>query len=212
MSTSATNAGLVELTIDGKLCRCPLERPSTMRRASMALRFARRTVSRGADDSSLRLPWITTRASCATAASAAATKSKQFRSRAHGQGLFRRHRLRSEFAMGDSTCISCGECMVFLPHRRADKQRRGGHGHRRGPRRAEPDGGGTSQAAGIRGRSGTFLELNRGAIVKQRYRKGEVISREGEFGSTAFYILEGKAQVAIATPIAHVKTQGGTIQ
>src|SRR6266852_1261559 len=56
---------------------------------------------------------------------------------------------------------------------------------------------------------GTFLELNRGAIVKRRFRKGEVICREGEFGSTAFYILEGQARVSISTPIAHVKTQGG---
>src|SRR5208337_4263906 len=98
----------------------------------------------------------------------------------------------------------------LLPHRRANEQRRGGHGHCRGPRRAEPDGGGTAQIAGVCGVSGTFLELNRGAIVKRRYRRGEVICREGEFGSTAFYILEGNAQVAIATPIAHVKTQGGT--
>ena len=59
------------------------------------------------------------------------------------------------------------------------------------------------------GVSGTFLELNRGAIVKRRYREGEVICREGEFGSTAFFIVEGTAQVAISTPIAHVKTQGG---
>ncbi|MGB8325030.1 MAG: cyclic nucleotide-binding domain-containing protein, partial [Candidatus Acidiferrum sp.] len=59
------------------------------------------------------------------------------------------------------------------------------------------------------GVSGTFLELNRGAIVKRRFRKDEVVCREGEFGSTAFFIVEGKAQVAIATPIAHVKTEGG---
>jgi len=59
------------------------------------------------------------------------------------------------------------------------------------------------------GVSGTFLELNRGAIVKHRFRKDQIICREGEFGSTAFYILEGKAKVSISTPIAHVKTQGG---
>src|SRR5581483_7057788 len=59
------------------------------------------------------------------------------------------------------------------------------------------------------GVSPTFLELNRGAIVKRRFRKGEIICKEGEFGSTAFYIVEGRAQVAIATRIAHVKTQGG---
>src|SRR5258708_14143902 len=62
----------------------------------------------------------------------------------------------------------------------------------------------------FKGVSGTFLDLNRGAIVKRRFRKGEIICREGEFGSTAFYILEGQAKVSISTPIAHVKTQGGT--
>jgi CRP-like cAMP-binding protein/Pyruvate/2-oxoacid:ferredoxin oxidoreductase delta subunit len=61
----------------------------------------------------------------------------------------------------------------------------------------------------FKGVSGTFLELNRGAIVKRTFRAGELICREGDFGSTAFYIVEGKAQVSISTPIAHVKTQGG---
>src|SRR2546430_863422 len=61
----------------------------------------------------------------------------------------------------------------------------------------------------FKGVSGTFLEMNRGAIVKRRFRKDELICKEGDFGSTAFYILEGKARVSISTPIAHVKTQGG---
>src|SRR5260370_32453132 len=61
----------------------------------------------------------------------------------------------------------------------------------------------------FKGVSGTFLELNRGAIVKRRFRKGEIICREGEFGSTAFYLLQGQAKASISTPIAHVKTQGG---
>ena len=60
------------------------------------------------------------------------------------------------------------------------------------------------------GVSGTFLELNRGAIVKRTFRKGEVLCREGEFGSTAFYILDGNAKVSISSPMAHVKTQGGS--
>ena len=45
--------------------------------------------------------------------------------------------------------------------------------------------------------------------MRRRFRAGEVICREGDFGSTAFYIVEGHAQVAIATPIAHVKSKGG---
>ena len=36
-----------------------------------------------------------------------------------------------------------------------------------------------------------------------------MICREGDYGSTAFFIVEGLAQVAISTPIAHVKTNGG---
>src|SRR5215470_2127801 len=56
--------------------------------------------------------------------------------------------------------------------------------------------------------SGTFLELNQKAVVKRHYRAGEIICREGDFGSTAFYILEGKAEVFLASPMAHVKTEG----
>ena len=60
----------------------------------------------------------------------------------------------------------------------------------------------------FQGVSGTFLSLNRGAVVKRHFKRGEVICREGEYGSTAFYILEGKAQVSISSPMAHVKTPG----
>jgi CRP-like cAMP-binding protein len=57
--------------------------------------------------------------------------------------------------------------------------------------------------------SGTFLKLNQNAIVQRQFKAGEVICREGEFGATAFYILDGTAEVYLASPIAHVKTEGG---
>ena len=44
--------------------------------------------------------------------------------------------------------------------------------------------------------------------MKRHYRAGEIICREGEFGSTAFYIFEGKAEVFLASPMAHVETAG----
>src|SRR5262249_60824602 len=59
------------------------------------------------------------------------------------------------------------------------------------------------------GASGTFLSLNRGSVVRRRYRAGEVICREGEYGSTAFYIVSGRVEVSIASPLAHVKSGGG---
>ncbi|MBZ5646959.1 MAG: cyclic nucleotide-binding domain-containing protein [Acidobacteriia bacterium] len=50
-----------------------------------------------------------------------------------------------------------------------------------------------------------LLEKNRGAVVRRTFRAGEEVCREGEFGSTAFYILDGRAEVFISSPIAHVK-------
>ena len=52
-----------------------------------------------------------------------------------------------------------------------------------------------------------LLEKNRGAVVRRTFRAGETVCREGEFGSTAFYLLEGSAEVYLAAPIAHVKTE-----
>src|SRR5579864_4161149 len=54
-----------------------------------------------------------------------------------------------------------------------------------------------------------FLKKNANATVWRHFKRGEIVCREGEFGSTAFYILEGKASVQLASPIAHVKAQDG---
>ncbi len=54
--------------------------------------------------------------------------------------------------------------------------------------------------------SGTFLELNKNAVVRRHYRKGEIVCREGEYGSTAFYITEGQAEVFLSSPMAHVNS------
>src|SRR5262245_16840767 len=41
-----------------------------------------------------------------------------------------------------------------------------------------------------------------GAVVLRRFEKGDVVCREGEFGSTAFFILEGSATVSLRAPMA----------
>jgi len=111
--------------------------------------------------------------------------------------------------MGDSTCVSCGECMVSCPTGALTNKRIAGTELPIpvGAQPAEPED--LLQLPVFKGVSGTFLELNKGAIVKRNFRAGEVIVREGEFGSTAFYIADGKAAVSISTPMAHVKTHGG---
>jgi CRP-like cAMP-binding protein/Fe-S-cluster-containing hydrogenase component 2 len=52
-----------------------------------------------------------------------------------------------------------------------------------------------------------FLKKNANATVWRHFRAGDIVCREGEFGSTAFYILEGTASVELSAPIAHVKAQ-----
>ena len=37
------------------------------------------------------------------------------------------------------------------------------------------------------------------------FKAGEVVCRQGEFGSTAFYVQSGSCDVFISTPIAHVE-------
>src|SRR5687768_15282384 len=106
--------------------------------------------------------------------------------------------------MASSTCVSCGECMVSCPTGALTNKRV----------IATDLGGGEALdpewILGLpvfKGVSGTFLELNKTAVVRREFAPGEVICREGEFGSTAFYILEGTVDVFIGTPIAHVKQE-----
>jgi CRP-like cAMP-binding protein/Fe-S-cluster-containing hydrogenase component 2 len=51
------------------------------------------------------------------------------------------------------------------------------------------------------------LEKYPGAVVLRKFKKGEIICREGEYGSTAFYLLTGKVEVFLATPLAQIKSQ-----
>lgn len=107
--------------------------------------------------------------------------------------------------MGNSSCVSCGECMVSCPtgaltNKSVVKTVLPG----------EPvDVDELQQLAYFQKVSGTFLELNKNAVVRRHFKKGDIVCREGEYGSTAFYILEGQAHVFLSTPMAHVKTQGG---
>jgi CRP-like cAMP-binding protein/ferredoxin len=107
--------------------------------------------------------------------------------------------------MGNSSCVSCGECMVSCPtgaltNKSIIKTVLPGE-----PVDVEE----LLQLSYFQKVSGTFLELNKNAIVRRHFKRGEIVCREGEYGSTAFYILEGQADVFLSTPMAHVKTQGG---
>ena len=109
--------------------------------------------------------------------------------------------------MGESSCVSCGECMVSCPTGALTNKRVIGTELGKGE---VLDPAELLHLPIFQNVSGTFLELNQKAVVKRHYRAGEIICREGDFGSTAFYILEGKAEVYLSSPIAHVKTSGSS--
>ncbi|HKD08107.1 MAG TPA: cyclic nucleotide-binding domain-containing protein [Bryobacteraceae bacterium] len=94
--------------------------------------------------------------------------------------------------MGNSTCVSCGECMVSCPT--------GALTNKSVVRTVLPGGDPVGadelkQLPFFQKVSGTFLELNKNAVIKRHFKAGDIICREGDYGSTAFYILEGKVQV-----------------
>ena len=109
--------------------------------------------------------------------------------------------------MGDSTCVACGECMVSCPtgaltFRASVEQSLAA---KTPGRKAEVT---AEELAGyplFEGVAQPFLHWNRGAVVRRFFKQGEVICREGEFGSTAFYIEDGEVEVSIQAPLRHVK-------
>jgi CRP-like cAMP-binding protein/Fe-S-cluster-containing hydrogenase component 2 len=112
--------------------------------------------------------------------------------------------------MGSSTCVSCGECMVSCPTGALTNKVVTGTAFSAGSSDAESVKPEELESLPVfQGVSGTFLSLNKGAVVRRHFKRGDVICREGEYGSTAFYITEGKATVSISSPMAHVKTHGG---
>ena len=106
--------------------------------------------------------------------------------------------------MGESSCVSCGECMVSCPTGALTN------------RKVLSTELGEGEAVTVQELrtldvfsdvSGTFLSLNSNAVHKRFYKAGDIVCREGDYGSTAFYILSGKAEVFLSGPMGHVTTQ-----
>ncbi|HYF49776.1 MAG TPA: cyclic nucleotide-binding domain-containing protein, partial [Planctomycetota bacterium] len=105
--------------------------------------------------------------------------------------------------MGQSSCVNCGECMVSCPTGAITSKDTAGATLPTGEPLTAPQ---MMEIPIFRGISSEFLKRNVGGVVLRKYKKGEIICREGEFGSTAFYILKGKCDIFINTPMASVKS------
>lgn len=132
-----------------------------------------------------------------------------------GKGYFAAIAFDANEPMGNSSCVSCGECMVSCPTGALTNKRVLGQnlfedsdGDPSTHNKAYPvETQELLELPVFKGVSGTFLELNAGAVVKRKYKAGEIIVREGDHGSTAFYILEGTVDILLGSPRAHVTTE-----
>ena len=108
--------------------------------------------------------------------------------------------------MGNSNCVSCGECMISCPT--------GALTNRSSVVVTTPKGAGVVPPEELvelplfEGVSHAFLRFNENAVYRRVFKKGEVICREGDFGSTAFYIETGKVNIFISAKFSHAKTRG----
>src|SRR6266487_3898617 len=149
-------------------------------------RFAKRTVARGEDDSSLAIAVDHDACIlCDRCIRGCDEVKNNFVLGRMGKGYSAGIAFDLNAPMGDSTCISCGECMVSCPTGALTNKGLAGTAIAAGTNAQGFEAEELLQIPVFKGVSGTFLELNRGAIVKRRFRKGELICREGEFGSTA---------------------------
>jgi CRP-like cAMP-binding protein/Fe-S-cluster-containing dehydrogenase component len=113
--------------------------------------------------------------------------------------------------MGESTCVSCGECMVSCPTGALTNRKQVGQDPWRNvkPAPQRVTGDELSSHPLFEGVSRPFLKWNEGSVVRRRFKAGEIICREGEFGSSAFVIEDGEVEIFLQSPIKHAKALKG---
>lgn len=98
--------------------------------------------------------------------------------------------------MGKSSCVSCGECVISCPTGALEFQ----------PAYLEANRGTSGPSIDVRellaiplfsGLPPKFIQFNQSAFQVRKLAAGEVLCREGEQGSTAFVIVDGRFEVSL---------------
>ncbi|MFM8577652.1 MAG: cyclic nucleotide-binding domain-containing protein [Planctomycetaceae bacterium] len=157
--------------------------------------FAPRSRTRGRDHSSLRSDVDHDQCIlCDRCARACSDVKQNFVIGRTGKGYDTRIGFDLDDAMGQSSCVSCGECMITCPTGAlVFKEAVGG----------EQDAASSPSAADLRrhpifaGVPVKFLKWNSRAVRRRSFVAGETICREGEQASTAFLLLTGRVGVSV---------------
>ncbi|GAA5511124.1 cyclic nucleotide-binding domain-containing protein [Novipirellula caenicola] len=121
-----------------------------------------------------------------------------------------------EDPMGQSTCVSCGECAVSCPTGALQFQPSFIETQIKRVRDdmvAENKDGDIVTADELihyplfSGIPYKFLQFNGAAVVRRILHEGDVLCREGEYGSTAFIILSGEFEIFLATTRGAVRNR-----
>jgi CRP-like cAMP-binding protein/Fe-S-cluster-containing dehydrogenase component len=174
-------------------------------------RFAPRTQSRGQDHSSLVVD-VNHDACilCDRCVRACDEVKKNKVIGRTGKGYFTHIGFDLNDPMGQSSCVSCGECAITCPTDaltlRAPLVRKEHQKHELVPLnelRSDPLFSGISYK---------FLEWTADAVIRRHVAAGDVLCREGDPGSTAFRIKSGAYQISIRSTPAHAEKAAGPLK
>ena len=112
--------------------------------------------------------------------------------------------------MGSSSCVNCGWCMISCPTGAITYS--GGQAPTMTDESGAPYTGVMTaeemkQHPLFKGVAVEFLRRSEGGVVLRQLNKGEVLCRQGTFGSTAYHIQQGSVDVFIETDLGHVRTK-----
>jgi CRP-like cAMP-binding protein/Fe-S-cluster-containing dehydrogenase component len=180
--------------------------------AEAPLRFSPRTFSRGDDNSSMVIAVDHDSCILCERCVRACTEVKQnYVISRTGKGYTAKIGFDLNDPMGQSSCVSCGECMISCPTDALTF---------RNPVRSlalqeEAAVGAVPVSAAelkqefplFSGLPYKFLQWNAGSVIRRYLKPGDVLCREGDYGSTAFILVKGRFEISIRSSLTHVENQ-----
>ena len=110
--------------------------------------------------------------------------------------------------MGNSSCVSCGECMVSCPTGALTNRKLVQSDLSKQPGAQSVSLDDVFKHELFDGVSRPFMEWNKGSVARRTFKQGEIICREGDSGNTAFIIENGELEVSLQAPLKHIENKG----